>query len=143
MTGGIKKLLAHHEGRVAHAYKDSLGYLTIGVGHLIDDRRGGKLPEHIIDALLEWDIAEHKRELDTALPWAKDLSEVRYAVLLDMAFNMGVPRLLGFVRTLAMVKEGRYKEAAENMLLSLWARQVKTRAVRLSRMMEEDKWPEL
>jgi lysozyme len=142
MTGEIKKLLSQHEGRIAHAYKDSLGYLTIGVGHLIDDRRGGKLPEHIIDALLEWDIAEHKRELDTALPWAKDLSEVRYAVLLDMAFNMGVPRLLGFVRTLAMVKEGRYKEAAENMLLSLWARQVKTRAVRLSRMMEEDKWPE-
>ncbi len=64
-------------------------------------------------------------------------------MLLDMAFNMGVPRLLGFVRTLAMVKEGRYKEASENMLLSLWARQVKTRAVRLSRMMEEDTWPEL
>ena len=137
----IEELLALHEGRVDHAYQDSLGYWTIGVGHLIDKRRGGKLPEHIVDALLEWDIAEHKRELDTALPWANDLSEVRYAVLLDMAFNLGVPGLLGFKNTLALVKAGKYREASQNMLLSKWAKQVKTRAVRLSRMMEEDKWP--
>lgn len=138
----INKLLSLHEGRVPHAYQDSLGYWTIGVGHLIDKRRGGKLPEHIIDALLEYDIAKHRQELEEALPWVAELDEVRRTVLLDMAVNLGVPGLLGFVRTLAAVKAGRYQEAALRMLQSLWARQVKGRAIRLSTMMETGQWPE-
>jgi lysozyme len=135
------KLLSLHEGRVAHAYQDSLGFWTIGVGHLIDQRKGGKLPEHIIDALLEWDIEEHQRELDAALPWAKELDEVRYYVLLDMAFNLGVRGLTGFVNTLRLIRSGEYEAAADNMLKSLWARQVKSRAVRLSDMMRSGQWP--
>ena len=138
----IRDLLERHEGRVAHAYQDSLGYWTIGVGHLIDKRKGGSLPDHIVEALLEWDIYEHQKELDAALPWAKNLSEVRYAVLLDMAFNLGVKGLLGFENTLAYIQEGNYPAAARGMLRSKWAEQVKGRAVRLAKMMEEDKWPE-
>jgi lysozyme len=37
-------LIAHlrrEEGEVLHVYKDHLGYLTIGVGRLIDKRKGG------------------------------------------------------------------------------------------------------
>jgi len=139
----IRALLSLDEGRVAHVYQDSLGYWTIGVGHLVDRRKGGKLPEHIIDALLDWDIAEHKKELDAALPWAATLSEVRYAVLLDMAFNLGVSGLLGFKNTLASVKAGDYSAAASGMLKSKWATQVGVRADRLAKMMKEDVWPEL
>jgi lysozyme len=135
-------LLSLHEGRINHAYQDSLGYWTIGVGHLIDPRKGGRLPEHIIDALLEYDIAVHWQELEEALPWVTELDKVRQTVLLDMAFNLGIKGLLGFKRTLPAVKAGRYQEAASRMLQSLWARQVKTRAVRLSRMMETGQWPE-
>jgi lysozyme len=135
-------LLSLHEGRVNHAYQDSLGYWTIGVGHLIDPRKGGRLPEHIIDALLEWDIAIHWAELEEALPWVTKLDKVRQTVLLDMAFNLGVKGLLGFARTLAAIKAGEYQKAASHMLHSLWARQVKTRAVRLSKMMETGQWPE-
>jgi lysozyme len=126
---------------VAHCYADSLGYLTIGVGHLVDKRRGGKLPEHIIDALLDYDIDSHWHELVEALPWVKDLDEVRQHVMLDMAFNLGIPGLLTFRNTLRYIQEGNYVQAAANMLLSKWARQVKTRAVRLAKMMETGQWP--
>lgn len=43
----IKKQLIRDEGNVPYAYSDSLGYLTIGVGFLIDKRKGGRLPEAV------------------------------------------------------------------------------------------------
>lgn len=141
MRDKLRRLLSEHEGRIPHAYKDSLGYLTIGVGHLIDERKGGRLPEHIIDALLDYDIEEHTRPLYEALPWMHDLDPVRQAVLCDMSFNLGVQGLLKWKNTLRDVQEGRYASAAIRMRASLWARQVKSRAVRLSKMMETGEWP--
>lgn len=35
-----------------HAYQDSLGYWTIGVGFLIDGRKGGRLPDAVRDFVL-------------------------------------------------------------------------------------------
>ena len=36
----LRKSIEDHEGRVPHAYQDHKGFWTIGVGHLIDERRG-------------------------------------------------------------------------------------------------------
>lgn len=135
----LRKMLSLHEGRVAHAYPDSLGYLTIGVGHLVDKRKGGRLPEHIIDALLDHDIAEHSARLLRDAPWAPQLDEVRRAVLTDMVFNLG--SLAGWPVFLSQVKRGLYEEAAANMLGSKWATQVGYRAKRLAEMMRTGQWP--
>lgn len=140
-TDRIRILVALHEGRVAHAYQDSLGYWTIGIGHLIDRRKGGRLPDHIIDALFDHDLREHTEPLYRALPWIVRLDDVRRAVLIDMAFNLGVAGLLTFKVTLACVRDGDYEQAARNMLRSKWASQVKTRATRLARMMQTGEWP--
>lgn len=141
MASKLHRLIERHEGRVHHAYEDSLGYLTIGVGHLIDRRKGGKLPDPIVDILLEHDIQEHKKDMLAALPWANDLDEVRQAVLVDMAFNLGVNGLLGFKNTLESVRTGQYTKAAGQMLQSKWAKQVGSRATRLAMMMETGVWP--
>ena len=148
----INKLLILHEGRKLEPYKDSLGYWTIGVGHLIDRRRGKSCPSQIpltceeCDLLLAQDISEHKAELDRALPWASTLDEVRYTVLLDMVFNLGIEPFdndgfKDWPNFLAQVKGGRFDEAAVNMLSTLWAKQVKQRALRLSEMMRTGRWP--
>jgi len=139
----IIKMLSLHEGRVPHAYQDSLGYWTIGVGHLIDKRKGGRLPEHIIDALLDWDAGEKWQELLRRAPWVEDLDDVRQAVLLDMAFNLGVTGLLKFKNTLKAVRAGDWDAAAAGMMNSLWAKQVKTRAVRLAHMMRTGEWADV
>lgn len=141
MPSNLRDLLEDHEGRVNHAYQDSLGYWTIGVGHLIDKRRGGSLPDHVIDLLLQWDIAKKSGELFRALPWARDLDEVRQAVLIDMTFNLGIAGLLGFKNTLAAVKEKRWDDAAKGMMQSKWARQVGRRALALADMMRSGRWP--
>lgn len=136
----VRQLIELHEGRVPYAYSDSLGYLTIGIGHLIDQRKGGRLPDAIIDALFENDLHEHANELFAHLPWARDLDPVRQAVLIDMYFNLR-RGLLGFEETLRHFEAGRWDAAADAMLDSKWAQQVGARATRLSQMTRSGEWP--
>lgn len=124
--------LERDEGRRAHAYTDSEGYLTIGIGHLIDRRKGGELPDHIIDELLQHDITAVVRALNDALPWWRRLSEARRRALANMAFNLGIGGLLGFRRMLAALQASDYERAAAEALDSKWARQVGDRAERIA-----------
>jgi len=128
--------LRRDEGVVPYAYKDSLGYWTIGVGRLIDRRKGGRLSDDEIDYLLANDIRRVDAELDARLPWWRGLDPVRQRVLQNMAFNLGTAGLLGFKNTLAAVKAKRWSDAAAGMLASKWARQVGERAERLAHMMK-------
>ena len=121
-----------HEGERLKPYRCTAGKLTIGVGRNLDDR-GITREESAM--LLDNDIRLLEIELFRALPWASALDDVRQRVLLDMAFNLGLPGLLQFKRTLEAIRIGQYQQAATMMLDSLWARQVGQRAERLSRMM--------
>lgn len=127
--------LRRDEGVVPHAYQDHLGYWTIGVGRLIDKRKGGRLTDEEVDYLLANDIARFAAELDEKLPWWRALDAVRQRVIQNMAFNLGVDGLLAFKNTLAAVKAGEWERAADGMLASKWARQVGNRALRLAKMM--------
>ena len=136
----LKQQLREFEGCIPHAYNDHLGFATIGVGRLIDKRKGGGLTDDEIDYLLDNDIKRKSAEVFDALPWAKDLNEPRRAVLVGMAFQMGKAGLLGFKNTLENIRQGRYAEAARGMLSSLWARQTPERAQRLARQMVTGEW---
>lgn len=127
--------LTRDEGNVAYAYTDSLGYLTIGIGHLIDKRKGAKLKPQVIDLIFQLDIQDCEADLDRNLPWWRNLSPVRQRVLLNMCFNMGIGTLLTFKNTLAAMQNGSYAAAASGMLASKWATQVGDRAKRLADMM--------
>jgi len=136
----LKQQLIRDEGKVGNAYHDSFGYLTIGVGRLIDVRRGGGLSDSEIDLLLANDIAKTTARVLEALPWASKLSEPRLAVLINMAFQMGIRGLLGFPRMLGSVEDGQYDEAAMEMMDSLWAQQTPERAKRLAKQMLTGEW---
>ena len=140
MKKEITKQLRRDEGVVEHAYQDHLGWWTIGVGRLIDKRKGGRLTDDEIDYLLANDIAEKERELEASVSFYKRLDEARKGVLLNMAFNLGVQGLLGFRNTLKLIETGKYEEASKEMLKSKWARQVGDRAVRLSKQMLTGEW---
>jgi lysozyme len=118
------EMLVRHEGVVPHAYQDSLGFWTIGVGRLIDKRKGGRLRRSEYMFMLQNDVDEVVAELDKQIPWWRSLTPNRQAVLANMAFNLGVKGLLGFKNTLAMIKSGDYEGAAKGMLNSKWAKQV-------------------
>jgi lysozyme len=129
--------LIRDEGEVLHAYTDSRGFLTIGIGRLIDQRRGGGISHEEAMCLLANDVASKSAELDVKIRWWRQLSPVRQRVLLNMAFNLGVTGLLGFRRMLEAARIGDYATAAIEMKKSDWARQVGDRATRLSEMMRQ------
>jgi lysozyme len=136
----LTEQLRRDDGTESCAYQDSLGYWTIGVGRLIDARKGGGLSNDEIDYLLDNDIRAKTAEVLRALPWAARLSEPRRAVLVNMAFQMGTKGLLAFHRTLGSVEDGQYGDAAVEMLNSTWAKQTPARAMRLATQMESDEW---
>ncbi|MHB8413913.1 MAG: glycoside hydrolase family protein [Acidiferrobacteraceae bacterium] len=131
----LRSELERDEGRVPYAYRDSLGFLTIGVGHLIDRIKGGRLPDSIIDALLDYDIQEKVQQLNGRFAWFEHVDEVRQRVLVNMCFNLGIEGLSEFHKMLGAVSTGDWEAAAAEMADSKWAKQVGDRATRLVAMM--------
>jgi lysozyme len=140
MKAELTKQLRRDEDEVLHAYQDHLGFLTIGVGRLIDKRKGGGITPEESAYLLSNDIDKRQAELLRRIPWVSTLDSVRFGALLNMAFQMGVDGLLGFKNTLAMVRAGDYVQASEGMLNSLWAKQTPARAKRISEQMRLGVW---
>src|SRR5689334_8458799 len=122
------------EGKKNFSYKDTMGKLTIGVGRNLDDRG---ISDDEISYLLGNDIKLVERELDIAMPWWRGMCDARQNVVANMAFNLGIDGLKTFKNTLQAMRDGRYADAADEMLQSRWAQQVGARAVRLSKAMRE------
>ena len=127
--------LTRHEGFRSSAYQDSKGYWTIGIGRMVDAKLKGGITLAEAQHLLQNDLDRCAKELNTKLPWWSGLSPNRRYVLLNMCFNLGINRLLGFKNTLKMIEAGNYDGAAKGMLNSLWAKQVGKRATELSEQM--------
>lgn len=120
------------EGVRDRLYKDSVGILTLGVGHNVEQK---PLPGAVIDLLLELDMDDAERDVRTFIRNFDELSPARQAVLVNMAFNLGAVRFGGFHRFMAAVMAGDWDVAAEEMLNSSWAGQVGARATRLAEHM--------
>jgi len=133
----LEEQLIRDEGLRLKPYRDSVGKLTIGVGRNLDDEGITKEEAFFLE---NTDISRHDAALYAALPWVKDLDDARQGVLRNMSFNIGVPGLLGFRQTLALIQQGKYAEAATEMLNSKWASQVGARAQRLAKQLEEGVW---
>jgi lysozyme len=141
MRAELTRQLKGDEDVKPQAYTDHLGFLTIGVGRLIDARKPGSgLRPAEIAFMLNNDIDDRIEQLTRRLPWFQDLDDARKAVLLNMSFEMGVEGLLGFKNTLKLVEQGNYESAAENMLKSLWAKQTPARAKRMADQMKTGQW---
>ena len=121
--------LVDHEGLELHPYEDSLGILTIGVGRNLEERG---ISDDEAFYLLGNDIEIIWDELIKQHPIVEDLDDQRQMILLDMAFNMGVPRLGKFKKMWAAIEDGDMIEASKQALDSRWADQVGRRAERLA-----------
>lgn len=136
----IEEQLERDEGCVLHVYPDHLGYWTLGIGRLVDKRKGGGITREEALYLLRNDIQKIEFALLENLPWTAQMDRVRYYALVNMAFNMGIKSLLGFKNTLKAVKRGDWEEAAIGIMNSLYAVQVPKRAERLAKQMLTGEW---
>jgi len=131
----LKDQLIKHEGMELKPYQCSADKTTIGVGRNIQEIG---ITDDEARYLLDNDILRVCKELDNAIHWWRDLSEVRQRVLVDMVFNLGITRFMKFSRTIEAIEAGQYDIAAEEMLDSRWSRQVGKRSERLAEAMRTD-----
>ena len=145
--------LIKHEGLKLQVYQDTLGIDTIGIGRNLEDRGITKqeldeLDIPNIDHVYEYGITEAdavylatndvqivEEELIRAHPCVDRLDSVRQLIVMDMAFNMGVPRLCKFKKMWNAIHDEDFPTAAKEMLDSRWANQVKGRATKLANAM--------
>lgn len=137
----VGEQLRRDEGERLHAYLDSEGFWTIGIGHLIDARKGGRISKAASDFIFEEDLDEAVDDARAVCPQFDQLSHIRRAVLVNMCFQMGRAGVLAFRQMLAAIAVGDFTEAARQMLDSKWATQTSARAVRLSDQMREGDRP--
>jgi lysozyme len=132
----IVKDLKRHEGTGPKKrgrflpYKDSVGILTIGYGINLDEGLDQGEVESLLDNRVNLVMSRCRSKF---APWWYELDTVRQQVLINMVFNMGMPRVLKFKKMIKAFKKRDYPEAHKQMLDSKWARQVKGRAKELAK----------
>lgn len=126
------------EGYRDRVYMDTNAVPTIGIGI--------NLYEPIDADLLQMIYARRRdRALEQCASikgWSA-LSEPRQAVVANMLYNLGWPRLSEFQKMFAALAIDDYEGAALEMLDSKWARQVGARAQRLAIQMSTNIWQEV
>jgi lysozyme len=133
----IIEQLKRDEGLRLKPYKDSIGKLTIGIGRNLTDVG---ISEDEANMLLTNDIAHANGMLSQVLPWSQGLDDARLGALLNMTFNMGMGALLQFKKFLGFMQAGQWADASQEMLNSEWAKQVGSRAYRLSVQVGTGEW---
>lgn len=120
-------------------YKDSLGYPTIGYGHLILTGENFKqgLNESQANNLLAKDLASKVADAKSLYDqYGMKGGIALQKVLTQMVFQMGKPRVSQFKNALTAMGKGDYKLAAKEMRNSNWYKQTTSRAEKLARIVE-------
>ena len=128
----VRKRLIEHEGIKLKPDHCTAGKLTIGVGRNLDDRG---ISQATATQMLEEDIEIVLDELKRALPFWEKLKWNYKEALVDLAFNMGVPRLMMFKRMLSAIEADEPDKAAEELLDSRYASQVGVRASNIAALL--------
>lgn len=135
MTDPLLDDLRADEGWRPYVYKDHLGFDTLGYGFLIDERKGVGLPKPVAEFWLQYAVNERLAELQRRWPaFEKQPDDVKRA-LGNLVYNLGAAGVVGFAKMLGALERGDRKEAAEQLLDSLYAKQVPNRAGRVAKLL--------
>ena len=125
----LREILEREEGIKHEVYLDHLGYPTCGIGHLIipQDREHG----------CEVGTPVSKEDCWELFDYFEYLPDNIQLVCAAMAFQLGRSRLSGFKKFRAAISEGRWSDAADEMIDSKWYRQTTARAERMIALVRE------
>jgi lysozyme len=129
----VANWIKHHEGYRSHPYTDSMGNITIGWGHNLHEK-GLRIDEATL--IFNNDIAQCEEEL-SYFKWYTEQPDNVKAALMDMCFNIGIGRLVGFRKMITALMNKDYTTAALEALDSEWAQQVGERAKDVALMMRQ------
>ena len=142
MVNELKERIKKHEGFRDVIYKDSLGFATIGYGHLVlptdDFVEGQQYSKEVLDAVFDKDFQNAQ---DNANKLIGDIQLVYQAkeVICEMVFQLGIGGVSKFKKMWIALENGDYGEASWQMMDSRWAKQTPSRAEELSKIMRDCK----
>ena len=126
----LKKRIKSNEGFSLKPYKDQLGYLTIGYGHLILSNEKILLKKKIHKKELE-EIFERdfKKALTNFNNTFKHLisNKKETELLIEMIFQLGIKGCLKFKNLIKNMKKGNKHLVCLDMMDSLWYKQTPNR----------------
>lgn len=147
----ITEMIRYDEGERLAVYKDTEGYWTIGVGHLLTKNSSKEVALKELDKLVGKNHYGYinPKESETILEndingTIKDISKtklsatytiidgVRRTALVNMCFQLGVSGVLQFKKMIAHLNNNEYELAADEALNSKWTKQTPNRAKRVT-----------
>ncbi len=131
------ELIIKHEGLQLKPYKDTIGKVTIGVGRNLTDNG---ITEAEAAYLLNNDINSARQSAAKLFNKFEELNEVRQAVLIDLAFNMGYTKLSQFKRFIAAIEKEDFVTASQELKNSAWYNQVGSRGVENCNLILRGTW---
>jgi GH24 family phage-related lysozyme (muramidase) len=161
VINSIRDRVIKHEGKKYGVYLDSRGIPTIGVGFNLNRKdstailkqigvnpvkiKSGehKLNDQQVNKLLDQDLIQSKKDVEDLIDGFNTLPIPVQGVLVEMNFNLGKQGLSKFKNFLNYIKKKRWRRAANEMLDSLWAKQVGQRAKTLSKIISSQSNPKI
>ena len=121
--------IKHHEGFRSKVYKCTEGYDTIGYGFAIKDL---ELDEDLAEEILIRKLEKLIKRVRAKFDWLDSVPHEVQGVLVEMSYQMGLSNVSKFKKALHAMQMLQWKQAADEMLDSRWAKQTPNRAKELS-----------
>jgi len=137
-TEKLMKELENDEGNVKAIYLCSESHPTFGIGHLVrkEDPEygkpvGTKVSHERVATAFESDVAVTISDCSKIFRNWDDLPEEARLVTANMCFQLGMPNLKKFKKTISACDDHRWNDMASEMKNSRWHKQTTARAERL------------
>jgi lysozyme len=138
MFDKVKERIKKHEGFRDTIYKDSLGKMTIGWGHLITPQdklmENTQYSKEFLNNLFEKDF-DIACDQAMSLIGSYNICEDAIGVVIEMVFQLGIGGVSKFKNMLEALKESDYAHAAVHMLASNWHKQTPERCEELAEIL--------
>ena len=122
----VSNHIKEFEGYSTLLYECQSGYMSIAHGRNLEQRG---ITKEEANYLLQNDIDIAIKELSGIIKNFEKLPDKVKIVLVDMHYNLGLSKLLGFEKMLDAIDQRDFKKAAKELLDSRYAQQVKRRAL--------------
>ena len=135
----IKSRIKEHEGFRDTVYSDSLGFATIGYGHLVlptdNFVEGTTYPKKMLEEVFDNDFKiahDSANELLTNI----EHNHIVKGVIIEMCFQLGKPRVMKFKKMWEALKNNDLETASKEMIDSNWHKQTTKRCESLANVMK-------
>lgn len=153
----IFEMLRFDEGLKLSVYKDTEGFWTVGIGHLLTKnpskevaiqeldklvgrKTGGVIMQNEAEKIFASDVSVAEKGIlgnSVLAPVYKSLDDERKKALINMVFQMGVLGVAGFKNSMRLLLDKKWNDAAVNLKQSKWYKQTTNRATRVISVFEK------